>query len=1761
HRDTKKPVADGQLRIWYWRRDGKASARRNMRTDEDGRARIGLPDGKLRSLSIIVKKEHLTPLSVGWERRGEHVEIPATFTVELSPGTLIGGTIRNEAGEPITGARVLVSCLGTYALRPATVPHVRPYLNRYETQTDEAGHWRCDIAPEEFRLAHIQLKHPEYVSDHWGPVPATEDEPIYPAQKPNALRELSSVIVMKRGTPVTGVVLDEDGDPIQGATIHWSSAWRQHPIRRTETDEEGRFRLGRLDERKITVFVNPRDLAPDFKDIEVKIGLEPIEFRLKPGRTLRGRVVDADGKPLPNVLVQPGRWRGRSSVFLHYPRTDEEGRFVCPNMPSGEILFRFSQKGPKGLTREKVPLVASDEEHVVTLDLPKGRGESRADETPLFGPVIERVLPFGFPCAMKYIRFRTGDIIAIGTGPEDRSDHAAEFRAAEKGGGIDASALGGELGVQFAGRGCVFASAEKAEHWNALTAEEVVLRLQRETWLKGVLEVPGKDFPATYVFKTALGDCGILQILAVTDNPKGVKIRYKMVQAARGTVVRVYEVLDLLAEIPDFEGPDVFSLRGEAAPAETVKRPAPSTVDPAEELADRAEELIATIQGTVDPGSWPPEGKTGSIRHRAGNLIITQTEENHAAIAALLKRLRMERSLQTSLDATIIELPAGEQAKLRTWMEDELKRPLSEIGPRTTDEMKRPRDQTLGMALLNDPDVAKLLKRVRVSAGVRVTKPPKLTMLSGQRAYVAARTQTPVLLTKRGQPGRTVPVTFNQGYSLDIRATVSPDRKRVTMTLRPWIWKLLAKKPEPLFSFCEVTTTASVPDGMTLVVRMPAPLVGSKAVVRDVKDGRTGAVVRQEVTTVAPDKTAVPQESVYLLIKPTIIIQEEVEVKNTAAWGEAVNGLQCRLLPETQTVEVAEGAKPEDVKVFVTYELRNVGKKPVKFLPWIFPAPLYELGGGFHVVGPDGAAVRGVYSGKAMEGRRLKPEDFVALAPGGTSSVRIMLPYDFTKPGAYQISYGITRNVAPEGQEIEDYYAGDLEKAKQNPDNVWTGTLKSNTVTVNVVRKEEAAWGEAVEGLRCAVEPAKATVPFGKWPWFRVTLTNVTETPIDVVGLAPKRVVSAQADRTFHVVPCVQIDIEDAAGNRTTHRSHDLTALPVPETVDDAYNSPLVPTAVRIEPKKSWTFEAPLRWVEPAPFKPGQMPELGLYLPGKYTARVTYAVHKKLREWYEKQPVVFGKDAGELAGKKPARLWEGAVQAGPVAFEVIRDDSEQLEILTKAKTGEGVEENLVLELKVDKTVVRPGQMVQFDLTAHNVGHEDLHIGSTYALTVNGPDRDVGQFHTSRPDLVKRIKPGSSMKLDRYIVPFGKPLVAGKYEVQAEYVRPASRQKQEVLKKSNTVTVDVVKQNAAEAPADRTVWLELEGRVIDDETGEPIQAYALRLGSGTEYFTGRDDGGFRSRTGWWKGAKLRARILADGYLPEPVTAKPLTPPASVTNLVVRLKRGGTVRGQVLDHRGKPVVGAKVFLVGRNMLTLTDGEPEFFHGSKTETDEEGRFELTGLGPESRSLVASSPSLHAWSVPVPKGGRDATIRLPEPARLRIRYDIEGDLPEARFYLELATRLKKLTGVVGAQRPTAPNKGETVLENVMPGEYDLSRMKPLRIGDWGSTALLDRRKITCEAGETLTVDFVRRSGHPITGELTGLKGTGVPGAAVFVKAPEATDDPYKHDSPFLTIFDAVTCPVGVPFKTARIPPGKYKVIAEAYKPERSKGVMRTGW
>ena len=268
-------------------------------------------------------------------------------------------------------------------------------------------------------------------------------------------------------------------------------------------------------------------------------------------------------------------------------------------------------------------------------------------------------------------------------------------------------------------------------------------------------------------------------------------------------------------------------------------------------------------------------------------------------------------------------------------------------------------------------------------------------------------------------------------------------------------------------------------------------------------------------------------------------------------------------------------------------------------------------------------------------------------------------------------------------------------------------------------------------------------------------------------------------------------------------------------------------------------------------------------------------------------------------------------------------------------------------------------------------------------------------------------------------------------------------------------------------------VEVFGKVVDAETGNPVEAFITQAGK----FDPRDpknvtwgfsetrntSGGFRATVKWNEG--WTARILADGYVPQPVLSE--APPAGKDRIetVIRLKKGRIVRGRVLDHLGKPVKDALLFAVRPNGMTLAGGravnsfdgeEDRTVRGAKTNS--EGRFELAvSVAPwhgrpagdppapaaATPGLAVSSPALDAWPVLLPVGDAEAVIRLPPPARVELRYDIEGSDEEASVFLQSVMHdVDAWKGFEIIRHLSIRNQGRIELTSLPPGRYQFARV-----------------------------------------------------------------------------------------------------------------------
>lgn len=316
---------------------------------------------------------------------------------------------------------------------------------------------------------------------------------------------------------------------------------------------------------------------------------------------------------------------------------------------------------------------------------------------------------------------------------------------------------------------------------------------------------------------------------------------------AKETVTRVYDIRDMIIEVPDY----------------TSEKPAPQTqpVDPAKVRAKNVEQVTDLIKETVDPDSWRENGgSVGALREIQGQLIITQTQENQRSIAVLLDQLRETRAVQITVESRFLTLdPAALDESLR-----------QKLVP-TFQNKDKP-----GVTFLTDEDVAAVLRATQQQKESTIITAPRITLFNGQRAYVMASTQRAYVsgytATKQadGKAKWEPQVSVTEaGVTLDVMAVCSADRKYATLTLRPELKRLVGMRDEPfhgspdapsdlMIQVPQITaqrlqTTVSVPDGHVLLL---------------------GGLMAELDESGQP--TTRPSGNLYMLVKPTLIIQKEM---------------------------------------------------------------------------------------------------------------------------------------------------------------------------------------------------------------------------------------------------------------------------------------------------------------------------------------------------------------------------------------------------------------------------------------------------------------------------------------------------------------------------------------------------------------------------------------------------------------------------------------------------------------------------------------------------------------------------------------------------------------------------------------------------------------------------------------------------------------------------------------------------------------------
>ena len=349
-------------------------------------------------------------------------------------------------------------------------------------------------------------------------------------------------------------------------------------------------------------------------------------------------------------------------------------------------------------------------------------------------------------------------------------------------------------------------------------------------------------------------------------------------------------------------------------------------------------------------------GTVGSIRELGGQIIVRQTAENHRLLVDLLRRLREARTLQINVEARfisvntgflnnigidmdfyfnldsrlintgLVDMATGAYALVRqpTYMFEwggrgRISNQFTALGvrqwgvgtsftsPQTTGVSDTIAGTAVGNALtvagsfLDQIQVDFLITATQAHQSTRTLTGPRLTLYNGQRAFVSVGTDQYYVANVEFVPGtgegaiggydRTIEVVTT-GTVLDVEATVSADRRYVTMTVRPTVSIIngfteylgamdFAGTPIPgsgLIQLPNITRqmircTVTAPDGGTL-------LLGGQRLAGEI-EREMGVPILSKIPVLkrafTNTVTIRDEQTLLILVKPEIMILKEYE--------------------------------------------------------------------------------------------------------------------------------------------------------------------------------------------------------------------------------------------------------------------------------------------------------------------------------------------------------------------------------------------------------------------------------------------------------------------------------------------------------------------------------------------------------------------------------------------------------------------------------------------------------------------------------------------------------------------------------------------------------------------------------------------------------------------------------------------------------------------------------------------------------------------
>lgn len=294
-------------------------------TGPDGRFRIAdLPRG----IRVGLTAEH--PELTSAEMAGVEAPTAEPVRLRLTRPRSLEGRVKDRQGEPVAEARLFFS-------ESAGVPIGGGWQHRpSHATTDPEG--RFVLSGLKPGTVYVTAMASGYRTRSAQAVQIPEEGQAPPVE-----------ITLEPGTFLEGTVRDSRGNPVTAANVALQGPPESGFGRAVSVDEEGRYEIGDLEPGPVEVVASSTGGPSARAALEIRPGRNRLDLRLGEGNEVSGRIVDAQGSPVPGARLSLRTMpkEGGMPMFVGDPEavSSADGSFVFQGILDGEYLLLGTRQG------------------------------------------------------------------------------------------------------------------------------------------------------------------------------------------------------------------------------------------------------------------------------------------------------------------------------------------------------------------------------------------------------------------------------------------------------------------------------------------------------------------------------------------------------------------------------------------------------------------------------------------------------------------------------------------------------------------------------------------------------------------------------------------------------------------------------------------------------------------------------------------------------------------------------------------------------------------------------------------------------------------------------------------------------------------------------------------------------------------------------------------------------------------------------------------------------------------------------------------------------------------------------------------------------------------------------------------------------------------------------------------------------------------------------------------------------------------------